>query len=292
MSRSSFREVYDGAASVLPELPLVGWTRSSRARWGVAPHVHEKAFEIFFMERGEAEWRVKNEPHTVAANHVFVNRPGELHGSTGRNLHPCGYFRIQVVFGKKGLPGLPARTSAAIRRELMGLRQRIFPASESLKECFVRLLELHRGEPPWQGLCVRAALHLLLGRLLSDYRESLAIPPEEARPHSYAIRKALRAISAQPQEIQSVTQLARLTRLGVTQFSERFFLETGFSPATYLRRQRIELAKSLLRSGTRSITEIAQETAFSSSQHFSTVFKQLEGCTPGGFARLHRGDAA
>jgi len=283
MSRSVFREMYDGPKAILPELPMVAWKRANQATVpGLKPHSHVKEFEIFFMERGEAEWWVKSELHLVRANHVYVNRPGEIHGSLGHGMRPCGYFWIHLTFPGNGLPGVARDTAAAIRRELLEMRHRSFPGSDQLRQCFEDLILQHRVRAPFQVLRVRARLHLLLASLLSEYR-AYAGRRVPSNPGSFAIRKAMDAVASHIHEIKTVSQLARIAGLGVTQFSGRFSMETGFTPATYLRRQRIERAKSLLLQGGHSIAQIAQETGFSSSQHFATVFKQIEGLTPGDF---------
>lgn len=54
----------------------------------------------------------------------------------------------------------------------------------------------------------------------------------------------------------------------------------GTSTNKYIRRIRIEIAKEMLAKTSKSIGTIAEETGFSESQYFSTVFKQETGMTP------------
>ncbi|MBC8010460.1 MAG: helix-turn-helix transcriptional regulator [Burkholderiales bacterium] len=104
---------------------------------------------------------------------------------------------------------------------------------------------------------------------------------------SLAIARAVRLIEARPAEIGSVAELASAVKLGVSRFAERFYAETGFTPAGYLRLQRIELAKRLMRDGRRTLTEIAQASGFSSGQHLATVFRRAEGMTPSAYLNRH-----
>ena len=55
------------------------------------------------------------------------------------------------------------------------------------------------------------------------------------------------------------------------------------TPNDYLQRLRLESARSLLAETSRSVTDIAFEVGFNSSQYFSTVFLQYTGLTPSGF---------
>jgi len=102
----------------------------------------------------------------------------------------------------------------------------------------------------------------------------------------------LRTIEDHLSEITSVTQLAAASGLGQTQFGGRFLAEIGLTPSDYLRRQRIEQTKRLLRRGGQTLAAIAHATGFSSSQHLSTVFKQIEGMTPTEFIRQLTGKNA
>jgi len=57
----------------------------------------------------------------------------------------------------------------------------------------------------------------------------------------------------------------------------------GASTNKYIRRIRIEAAKEMLSKTNKSVGTIAEETGFSESQYFSTVFKQETGMTPSQF---------
>ena len=57
----------------------------------------------------------------------------------------------------------------------------------------------------------------------------------------------------------------------------------GASTNKYIRRIRIEMAKEMLSKTNKSVGTIAEETGFSESQYFSTVFKQETGMTPSQF---------
>ena len=52
------------------------------------------------------------------------------------------------------------------------------------------------------------------------------------------------------------------------------------TPFEYLIEYRIEIAKKLLKSTKLSMTEVAQETGFSSSAYFSKIFKRECNMTP------------
>jgi AraC-like DNA-binding protein len=72
-------------------------------------------------------------------------------------------------------------------------------------------------------------------------------------------------------------------RLGLsTRYIQMAFAEEGISPSSYIWSTRLEAAAKLLRSegADMSITEIAFRSGFTSSSHFSTLFKDAYGMTP------------
>ena len=59
-----------------------------------------------------------------------------------------------------------------------------------------------------------------------------------------------------------------------------FKKETGVSVSAYIREQKIEVAKNLLRYSDYSMIEIANRLSFSSQSHFIQQFRESVGMTP------------
>ena len=275
----SFRQIFEGSACLITELQTVGRACILEARVpGLPGHAHHGAFEIFLLERGEAQWWVENEVHQLVAGQVYLNRPGELHGSMGSSMRPCRYCWLQLAVSGSQLPGMSASQSRRIVHALSNPQVRSFPVPSAVADHFVKLWEIHVAPGPAAELRARAHLHLLLADLAECMEKYTA-----TRHPTFAIREVLRRIDSDPGGDHHVGKLAEVAGLGQTQFSERFLAETGFTPGDYVRRHRIELAKKRLREGEVSITRLAAELGFSSSQHFATVFKKLEGMRPSEF---------
>lgn len=64
---------------------------------------------------------------------------------------------------------------------------------------------------------------------------------------------------------------------------------TGCTINEYLRKIRIEQAKRLLLYTTLSVTEVALETGFGSSQYFSRIFKRMSGADPRTYRKTRMG---
>ena len=97
---------------------------------------------------------------------------------------------------------------------------------------------------------------------------------------SPAVQKAIDLINGDLAEPLSVQEISNAVNMSTSYFHQQFAQEMGMTPADYRNRQRVQEAKQLLRETTLSITEIAFELGFTSSQYFSIVFKRYTGLTP------------
>jgi transcriptional regulator GlxA family with amidase domain len=77
-----------------------------------------------------------------------------------------------------------------------------------------------------------------------------------------------------------IADMASMVHASRATLGRLFRKHRGVSPAAQFRRLRLDHGKVLLRTTARSITEIAMETGFSSSQHFATAFRQHFGQSP------------
>jgi AraC-like DNA-binding protein len=79
--------------------------------------------------------------------------------------------------------------------------------------------------------------------------------------------------------------------LSCSGFHNRFLKETGFSPHEYITRRRIELAKEQITTTNKTLTDIAYDCGFPTSQHFAGIFKRHTGLTPSDFRLWRRRNA-
>jgi AraC-like DNA-binding protein len=89
----------------------------------------------------------------------------------------------------------------------------------------------------------------------------------------------------------TVEEMAALVGLGTTAFTEKVKSYTGFSPLNYFINIRISEAIKLLKGTDTNLTDVALDTGFYSSQHFSTTFKKLTGYTPSQFRKNNSSNA-
>ncbi len=78
----------------------------------------------------------------------------------------------------------------------------------------------------------------------------------------------------------TVAELADVSGVSTAYLSRLFKKETGDSVSAYIRKQKIETAKKLLKYSDYSLIDIANQLSFSSQSHFIQQFRELVGMTP------------
>jgi AraC family transcriptional regulator len=107
-------------------------------------------------------------------------------------------------------------------------------------------------------------------------------PPSDAR-HELSPTQITRAIDLMRGQCDadiSLSMLAAEMDLSPHHFARAFRRTTGETPDRWLRRQRVERAKVMMRETTLSISQIATSCGFSSAVHFSRVFAACVGVRP------------
>ncbi len=99
------------------------------------------------------------------------------------------------------------------------------------------------------------------------------------------IEQVLAANTGNPLRLEDIATLAGMSRSALGRL---FMTHRQQSPCARFRELRLERARRLLAQGNRSVTEIAQETGFSSSQHFAGVFRRHYGRPPSSFVGCNK----
>jgi signal transduction histidine kinase/DNA-binding LacI/PurR family transcriptional regulator/AraC-like DNA-binding protein len=94
------------------------------------------------------------------------------------------------------------------------------------------------------------------------------------------VRKAMAYIHTSYAEELTPTDIARHVNMNEDYLARCFRQELGLTPMAYLNRYRISQAKLLLTTSNKSISEIALGVGFSTSSHFSQVFRREVGVAP------------
>jgi AraC-like DNA-binding protein len=174
--------------------------------------------------------------------------------------------------------------------DFRALDERVIPGGQGIEHIYRRILaEL---DNPDDGTAKARELKILMVQALIV--ELLVFIARRYTAHRHKIHSAAHATPPTRAEIQklqawlrsrisdppSLAQMAEHAGLSPAHFAVIFKQETGLTPLEFMTAARIDEAAARLNSSRSSVTNIALDLGFSSSQYFSLVFKKQKGCTP------------
>ena len=124
----------------------------------------------------------------------------------------------------------------------------------------------------------------LRARALMDFTNAVR-HKKDSPPYSKAVRRAIGYIRSHVKEKISLSQIALASGLSSGRFSHLFREETGMTPFAYVKKERLETARSMLIYTDRPISEISAALCFSSESHFIQAFREYTGKTPGKYRK-------
>jgi transcriptional regulator GlxA family with amidase domain len=94
------------------------------------------------------------------------------------------------------------------------------------------------------------------------------------------VKKAQDLIEQSREEELSSEQIANRLAISRRNFDRRFINATGFTPAEYRKRVKVELAKKAFESSRKQIQEVMYDVGYSDVKAFREVFRSITGLTP------------
>ena len=140
-------------------------------------------------------------------------------------------------------------------------------------------LECLHKKPYWE-LKANAVVYEMLYELLTA-GEGEYMPSKKLE----RIRPAVEYMTEHYNEELSNEALARLTDVSTVYFRKIFTAAYGMPPIRYLHTIRIQKAKEMLRSDYGSLSNVAASVGYPNVFHFSKMFKQMVGISPGAYAK-------
>jgi AraC-like DNA-binding protein len=249
-----------------------------------------ETIRIYYIIEGKFEWLIHGRNHSLYPGDVAMILPGQKLAGT-RNFLDIGtlsWINIKIekieANGKLDIgkwSGLSKTESLAIGKIFMLNNQLVLL---KLKEAGTLLQEL-RLELVNQQIGYTTCVNNMIDQLLVLIARKLTHQNNSFRDFPQAFMKLENTLRQNLSHQWTVEEMAGLVGLGTTSFSEKVKNYTGFPPLNYLITIRISEAIKLLKKQDMNVTDIALDTGFYSSQHFSTTFKKLTGYTPSEFKK-------
>lgn len=255
-------------------------------------HVHEQ-LQLLYCIRGEFCYEFRDHPPTVLTAGHFIAIPPRVEHRHLQAIDPAGH-RIEMLIRVRPPRQNAFRvfTSVLASRLIAGLIKQTctpVPCSRELT-AFFRELDVIAA----QDRQSRTQEDLALARTLSCLILQCCIRP--ARPSrsetvntgsTRLMDEAVDWLKAHAAERFRINRLVSYMGYSRSRLFELFRRHTGLTPADWLVRHRILLARKRLESTTEPIAQVAANCGFSSQQYFNDVFKRQTGSTPSAWRAVH-----
>lgn len=273
----------------LPNIVKLGKADYPKAHNALEEHVHPDCFEVCYHYNGQQRYVIGDTTFQTKSGDLFITLPNEKHGTGASPEEKSGLFYLvfQCMPDTKNFLGLNGAETEHIKHSLFSIKKRVFHGNPKIKNLFNDILDIYFCQHDMKAARIYALFiefFYLLTKDIDVANRDLEDIPDD-------IAEAMKWIDQHYAGDVNTNALADRVFLYTSQFKRKFKKYTGFSPYDYIVRKKIGLSKERLHSGM-SITEIAVELGFSSSQHFATVFKKYLDQTPSEFRKKSKRESS
>jgi AraC-like DNA-binding protein len=266
----------------VPEIYRFGYAQFQSAMSTSDDWAHHDGAEIVFLLGGEACWELEdNFLVPLAAGQCVLFSPALKHRITNGIYPPSSSFWMVMSPSSDGATASMLTQSNRMLFESAlgqnGLTQKMTEQTIASINAAIRLMKdkrMYTGSPLLVSE-LRAHLHLIIVETWKahELKEAHAAPDR-------LVKKALEQINADTGDNVKVADIAK--QLGCTRghLHTVFRRDIGMSPSDYIQRLRIKRACEVLLKVDASVTDIAYDMGFASSQHFARTFRKYLGLTP------------
>ncbi len=268
--------------SGLPELPEVGKLQVKNAAWPMPMESHPDAVEFLLLRSGCKQIQVEDRLYEMQGGDLLVVFPGERHGAEDfvQNRTSLAYLLMAVPTEVPRFCMLEEEERSALWEQLKLLKGRMLKVSPSVCRTMDRLFDHVNTGLSLERARIRTELMRFLFQILEEAGEENKSLPAD-------IAAVIRYIREAREEMPDIAKMAALVNLSESRFKQKFKQATGIPPAEFTVREKIRESQTLLKDPARTVTSIAMELGFSSSQHFSVLFRKYTGLSPIQYRQNH-----
>ena len=281
-------------ATALTGLRSIGlWDAAHDRDWGLPLHRNE-GIEIAFQATGHNCFGLLDVEHPLRPHDLTVTRPwqphriGNPHVAAGRLCWLIIDLGVRRPHQDWHWPAWFVLTEGDLRELTEALRRcerAVWHATPEVRRCFQQIELVLTSPAPLQKASLLAVyINELFFELLQMFRQGDMRLDDSLTSFLRTVELFWDEMRANPSMLAgewTLETLARKCEMGVNTFCKCTRELKNASPMRYLYACRVDAACRLLRATPeRSVTAIAFDCGFSSTQHFCNVFRKQIGSTP------------
>ncbi len=276
---------------LFPQILELGIKKNISIQFNSLPVAAINGIRLYFIMEGKFEWAIQSNQYVLYPGDVALILPGHSFGSP-EGLLDIGTFawihiNVQQLEGGEIILG---KWSSFTESESQAIGKLLSLNNSPVLLNFGdagKILKCIQTELFSQEIGYHTRVNHQMDELFIQVTRQLTRQNNPGRDFPKTFMNLEQALRQNLSHQWTVEEMAALVGLGTTLFNERVKNYSGFSPINYLINIRISEAIKLLKRPEISLTDIALDTGFYSSQHFSTTFKKLTGYTPSEFRKNH-----
>lgn len=253
-------------------------------------HTHDY-IEIFYLKTGQCNYTVEDRKYHLSSGEVFIVPPGMRHCTGYEGKVRCE--RVIICIKSKLIPNAFRKEHPGINDILRKSGKIVLSKDGRIKiEKYIDLMLTENDLPDdfSSEMLTYQAVLLLLTFIRNGIFVYESVQLDTGIPED--IEKTIHYIAMNYQNMITLEDTADKVGLSPTYLSKKFKKVTGKSFTEYINYIRIRQAQRMLLTTDDSITKIATDCGFNSSNYFKDCFKNVFGTSPRNFRMVMKDNNA
>ena len=225
-------------------------------------------------------FKVDNKINLLKRNRIFSLNPGQI--ITSPEFKEVGYYLAVYVdtdFINKIFESMGGKSKVVFTNDCN------IPNSGIAEMIELFIDENKKANPGCKLMLQTLSIQLAVYMIRCVKNNLLTFPQNYNNCRKDNIRRTVEFIRDNYYNSFSIDNLSHIANLSPYHFIRVFKAETGKTPYEFLLEIKVEKAIELIKARKYTITEIAMMCGFTSSSHFSNVFRKIKGISPTDFIK-------